>query len=96
MNKKMVNRGTVNSWPCVNFSRSVQDSVARSFYHELAQMCQISDIVFNPEPVIHIDGARPDQVERVLKTVYKEVINKLKGRARWKELQIKILHCPRI
>ena len=96
MNKKMVNRGTVNSWACVNFSRSVQDSVARSFYHELAQMCQISGMVFNPEPVIYIDGARPDQVERVLKTVYKEVTNKLKGTTRWKELQIKILHYPRI
>ncbi|KAK7353855.1 hypothetical protein VNO80_19308 [Phaseolus coccineus] len=41
-NKKMVNRGTINNWFCINFSRSVQDSVARGFCYELAQMCCIS------------------------------------------------------
>lgn len=90
MNKKMVNGGTVNSWACVNFSRSVQDSVARGFCHELAQMCQISGMVFNPEPVIPIHGARPDQVERALKTLYKEVTNKLKG----KELELLVVILP--
>lgn len=41
----MVNGGTVNNWICVNFSRSVQDSVARSFCQELAQMCMTSGMV---------------------------------------------------
>ncbi|KAI3925691.1 hypothetical protein MKW92_045728 [Papaver armeniacum] len=39
MNKKMVNGGIVNNWMCFNFSRNVQDSVARGFCYELAQMC---------------------------------------------------------
>lgn len=45
--QKMVNGGRVNNWICVNFSRNVQDSVARGFCYELAQMCQISGMVFD-------------------------------------------------
>lgn len=41
----MVNGGRVNSWMCINFARNVQDSVARGFCHELAQMCQVSGMV---------------------------------------------------
>lgn len=47
--QRMVNGGTVNSWICINFSRTVQDSVARSFCHELAQMCSTSGMV-NMDP----------------------------------------------
>ena len=43
--QKMVNGGTVNNWICINFSRTVQDSVARGFCVELAQMCVISGMV---------------------------------------------------
>lgn len=43
--QKMVNGGTVNSWFCINFSRNVQDTVARDFCHELAHMCYISGMV---------------------------------------------------
>ena len=53
-------------------------------------MCQISSMVFNPEPVISIHRARPDQVERALKTLYKEVTNKLKG----KELELLVVIFP--
>ncbi|KAK7299973.1 hypothetical protein RJT34_10804 [Clitoria ternatea] len=41
MNKKMINGMTVSRWACINFGRSVQDSIARSFCNELAQMCQV-------------------------------------------------------
>lgn len=41
----MVNGGNVNNWICINFSRPVQDSVARGFCSELAQMCYISGMV---------------------------------------------------
>lgn len=44
--QKMVNGGTVNNWICINFSRNVQDSVARGFCYELAQMCYISGMVW--------------------------------------------------
>ncbi|KAK7314734.1 hypothetical protein VNO77_33262 [Canavalia gladiata] len=90
MNKKMVNGGTVNNWFCINFSRNVQDSVARGFCYELAQMCYISGMAFNPEPVVPPLSARPDQVERVLKTRYHDAKNKLQGR----ELDLLIVILP--
>ncbi|KAJ0105332.1 hypothetical protein Patl1_19511 [Pistacia atlantica] len=77
MNKKMVNGGTVNHWLCINFSRSVQDQVARGFCYELAQMCYISGMAFEPEPVLPVITARPEQVERVLKTRYHDAMTKL-------------------
>ncbi|XP_068479540.1 type I inositol polyphosphate 5-phosphatase 12-like isoform X2 [Phaseolus vulgaris] len=46
MNKKMENGGTVNNWFCINFSKSVQDSVSRGFCYELAQMCYISGMTW--------------------------------------------------
>ncbi|KAK2375687.1 protein argonaute [Trifolium repens] len=90
MNKKMVNGGTVNNWFCVNFSRNVQDSVARGFCSELAQMCYISGMAFNPDPVVPPLSARPDQVEKVLKTCYHDAKNKLQG----KELDLLIVILP--
>ncbi|CAA6666327.1 unnamed protein product [Spirodela intermedia] len=80
MNKKMINGSTVNHWACINFSRSVQESTARTFCQELAQMCQVSGMEFNREPVIPIYSARPDQVEKALKHVYNVSMNKLKGK----------------
>ncbi|XP_057959828.1 protein argonaute 10-like isoform X1 [Malania oleifera] len=80
MNKKMINGMTVSRWACINFSRSVQESVARGFCSELAQMCQVSGMEFNPEPVIPIYTARPEQVEKALKHIYHSSMNKLKGR----------------
>ncbi|KAL5748700.1 hypothetical protein ACOSQ2_025997 [Xanthoceras sorbifolium] len=91
MNKKMVNGGTVNHWICINFSRNVQDSVARGFCYELAQMCYISGMAFNPEPVLPPVSARPEQVERVLKTRYHDAMTKL---GPGKELDLLIVILP--
>ncbi|GFP84443.1 protein argonaute 1 [Phtheirospermum japonicum] len=41
----MVNGGTINSWICINFARQVPNNVARSFCHDLAQMCITSGMV---------------------------------------------------
>ncbi|KAL2469810.1 Protein argonaute 10 [Abeliophyllum distichum] len=90
MNKKMINGMTVSRWACINFSRGVQESVARGFCNDLAQMCQVSGMEFNPEPVIPIYTARPDQVEKALKHVYHACINKLKG----KELELLLAILP--
>lgn len=90
MNKKMINGMTVNRWACINFSRSVQESVARGFCSELAQMCQVSGMEFNPEPVIPIYNARPEQVEKALKHVYHASMNKTKG----KELELLLAILP--
>ncbi|KAJ9145671.1 hypothetical protein P3X46_028026 [Hevea brasiliensis] len=91
MNKKMVNGGTVNNWICINFSRNVQDSVARGFCHELAQMCYISGMAFNPEPVLPPISGRPEQVEKVLKTRYHDAMTKLQPQGRELDLLIVIL-----
>ncbi|OVA05379.1 Argonaute/Dicer protein [Macleaya cordata] len=90
MNKKMINGSTVSRWACINFSRSVQESVARGFCNELAQMCQVSGMEFNPEPVIPIYTARSEQVEKALKHVYHASMNKLKG----KELELLVAILP--
>ncbi|CAH9052994.1 unnamed protein product [Cuscuta europaea] len=90
MNKKMVNGGVVNNWFCINFSRNVQDSVAKGFCSELAQMCQISGMMFNPNPVLPATSARPDQVERALKAKYHDCMTKLQG----KELDLLIVILP--
>ncbi|GMH16098.1 hypothetical protein Nepgr_017939 [Nepenthes gracilis] len=91
MNKKMVNGGTVNNWICINFSRFVQDHQARSFCAELAHMCYISGMVFNPEPVLPALTAPPDQVEKVLKTRYHDAITKLQRQDKELDLLIVIL-----
>lgn len=41
----MINGMTVSRWACINFSRSVQENVARGFCSELARMCQVSGMV---------------------------------------------------
>ncbi|KAF5730258.1 protein argonaute 1 [Tripterygium wilfordii] len=90
MNKKMVNGGTVNNWICINFSRRVQEAQARDFCNELAQMCGISGMNFNREPVFPPISARPDQVEKVLKTRYHDALTRLQGR----ELDLLIVILP--
>ncbi|XXG43618.1 hypothetical protein AAC387_Pa01g3606 [Persea americana] len=89
-NKKMINGSTVSQWACINFSRSVQESIAHGFCYELAHMCQVSGMEFNPEPVIPIYAARPEHVEKALKHVYHASMNKLKG----KELELLIAILP--
>ncbi|KAF3781924.1 argonaute 10 protein [Nymphaea thermarum] len=90
MNKKMINGSKVSHWACINFSRGVQESVASTFCNELAQMCQVSGMEFNPESVIPIYSARPEQVEKALKHVYNASMCKLKG----KELELLVAILP--
>ncbi|KAF8401757.1 hypothetical protein HHK36_012703 [Tetracentron sinense] len=90
MNKKMINGSIVSRWACINFSRSVQESMARGFYNKLVQMCEVSGMEFNPEPVIPIYTARPEQVEKALKYVYHATMNKQKG----KELELLLAILP--
>ncbi|XP_022997812.1 protein argonaute 1-like [Cucurbita maxima] len=92
MNKKMFNGGTVNNWMCVNFSRSVQESVTSRFCYELAQMCYISGMAFNPEPVLPPIFARPDHVEKALKTRYHDAMSII--RPQGKELDLLIVVLP--
>ncbi|CAN8321108.1 unnamed protein product [Cochlearia groenlandica] len=91
MNKKLINGGTVNNWICINFSRKVQDSLAHTFCQELAQMCYISGIAFNPEPVLPPVSARPENVEKTLKTLYHDAMAKL---SQGKEIDLLIVILP--
>ncbi|PIA35484.1 hypothetical protein AQUCO_03500088v1 [Aquilegia coerulea] len=90
MNKKLLNGGMVHNWMCLNFSRNVQDAVARGFCFELAQMCNISGMAFNRDPILPPYQARPDQVELTLKTQYLEAMTTLQG----KELDLLIVILP--
>ncbi|MCO5593189.1 hypothetical protein L7F22_047196 [Adiantum nelumboides] len=78
--KKMVNGGEVKYWACINFSRGVQDSAAWRFCQELALMCLVSGMDFQLEPAIPIHTARPEQVEKALKMVFKDFQERNKGR----------------
>ncbi|KAG9451762.1 hypothetical protein H6P81_004666 [Aristolochia fimbriata] len=89
-NKKMINGSTVSRWACINFSRSVQESAARAFCGELVQMCQVSGMEFNPEPVIPIYSAKPEHVEKALKHIFNASLSKLKG----KELELLLAILP--
>ncbi|GKB80472.1 argonaute 1-like protein [Tanacetum coccineum] len=91
MNKKMVNGGRVASWMCINFAHNVQDNTARTFCHELAQMCNISGMAFNPDPVLPAFSGRPDQVERVLKGHFHDALTKLQPQKKELDLLIVIL-----
>ncbi|CAM8932722.1 unnamed protein product [Rhodiola kirilowii] len=90
-NKKMVNGGTVNNWICINFSRTVQDNVARGFCAELASMCYTSGMAFASEPVFPPITARPDHVERALKARFHEAMTKLQPQHKELDLLIVIL-----
>ncbi|XP_022767080.1 protein argonaute 1-like isoform X3 [Durio zibethinus] len=92
INKKMINGGIINNWICINFSWQVQDSVARGFCYELAQMCSISGMAFTCEPVLPPISARPEHVEMVLKTRYHDAMIKL--RPQNKELDLLIVILP--
>ncbi|CAI9282174.1 unnamed protein product [Lactuca saligna] len=46
---KVINGIVVNYWAYINFSRTVPDSAAQSFCHQLVQMCQESGMEFKSE-----------------------------------------------
>ncbi|XP_071690397.1 protein argonaute MEL1-like [Rutidosis leptorrhynchoides] len=62
---KVVNGGTVNYWTIINFSRQNENNVGR-FCHGLVSMCQSKGIVFNPQPLIPMSYASPNNIERAL------------------------------
>ncbi|PHT34457.1 Protein argonaute 10 [Capsicum baccatum] len=76
INKKVINGSTVNHWACINFSCNVQENAARCFCQQLSQMCQVSGMEFNCEPVIPIYYARPDQAKKSINYVYNAAASK--------------------
>ncbi|CAA6673424.1 unnamed protein product [Spirodela intermedia] len=96
MNKKMFHGGKVHNWICINFSRNVQDTPARDFCHALAQMCQVSGMDFTLEPVLPLLSARPEQVERALKSRYNDAMNIIQPKGKELDLLIVIWDLKRI
>ncbi|XP_071715428.1 protein argonaute 1-like [Rutidosis leptorrhynchoides] len=91
MNKRLVNGGRVASWICINFARNVPDNMAYSFCQELAKMCSISGMAFNPEPVLPPLTGRPDRVEQMLKARFHDAMTKLQPQRKDLDLLIVIL-----
>ncbi|CAI9281200.1 unnamed protein product [Lactuca saligna] len=54
--------------------RTVLDSAAQSFCHQLVQMCQESGMEFKSESVVPIYSARQDQVNKALRHVYTAIV----------------------
>ncbi|KAI0491382.1 hypothetical protein KFK09_025642 [Dendrobium nobile] len=91
-NKKMVNGGRVSNWSCINFVRNIQENVTYKFCKELAEMCHTSGMEFASEPVIPPSFARPDQVERALKSHHHDAMTIL--HKQHKELDLLIVILP--
>ncbi|XP_020679649.1 protein argonaute 1A-like [Dendrobium catenatum] len=91
-NKKMVNGGRVSNWSCINFVRNIQENVTHKFCKELAEMCHTSGMEFASEPVIPPSFARPDQVERALKSHHHDAMTIL--HKQHKELDLLIVILP--
>ncbi|VAI47955.1 unnamed protein product [Triticum turgidum subsp. durum] len=89
--KKMVNGGRVKEWICINFARNVQDSAARSFCRQLADMCEISGMDFSKDPLLPPLCTRAEHVERALRAHYRDAMNILKPLGRELDLLIAIL-----
>ncbi|MBA0722121.1 hypothetical protein Golax_009600, partial [Gossypium laxum] len=89
--KKMVDWGTVNNWICISFCSKVGPKLAQNFSTKLADTCRIYGMAFNPVPVIPPLNASPDQVEEVLKTLYRKAMNKLQKQNKELDLLIAIL-----
>ncbi|KAI4340243.1 hypothetical protein MLD38_025102 [Melastoma candidum] len=91
MNKNVSAFVILQFFPEMAVQRHVQDAVARDFCYELAGMCYISCMVFNPEPILPLSSGRPDQVEKVLKSRYHDVMTRLQPRGRDVDLLVVIL-----
>ncbi|CAK9195091.1 unnamed protein product [Sphagnum troendelagicum] len=63
MNKRMVNGGSVRHWACINFSQYVRAEIAPQLCNELIEMCRTSGMIFESNPVLTIQCARPEHCD---------------------------------
>lgn len=94
INKKMVNGAKVDFWAFVNFSRLREDFNYR-FCDDLVNMCSSKGVEFHAEPLLPVQSAHPAQIERVLRDIYKQSVQRLKeiGQSD-KHLQLLIIILP--
>ncbi|RVX20120.1 Protein argonaute MEL1 [Vitis vinifera] len=95
IDKKMVNGGTVQFWTCLNFSFRVHQDLPSGFCRELVNMCVSKGMVFNPNPLLPIQSAHPNQIEKALVDVHKQSMAKLASMGQnGKQLQLLIIILP--
>nr|BAO49750.1 argonaute protein [Lilium longiflorum] len=69
--KKMVNGGSVGTWTCINFSNLERQPVER-FLNDLVYMCNNIGMKFNPVPILEVRQFRSENLEAVLRDVYRQ------------------------
>ncbi|XP_010247717.1 PREDICTED: protein argonaute 5-like isoform X2 [Nelumbo nucifera] len=95
INMKMLNGGTVEYWACVNFSSRLNSNIACQFCQELVRMCSSKGMAFNPNPLLNMFSARPDQIERTLREVLNRSEKALTSKGvKGKQLQLLIIILP--
>ncbi|KAK9279607.1 hypothetical protein L1049_013286 [Liquidambar formosana] len=92
IDKKMVNGGNVEFWTCVNFSQKLCPDVVFGFCEGLVNMCASKGMVFNPSPLLPIQSAHPNQIEKALSDIHSQSTAKL--RLKGKQLQMLIVILP--
>ncbi|KAK1586285.1 hypothetical protein Q3G72_000822 [Acer saccharum] len=93
INKKMINGGRVDFWTCVCFSTRVNRDLPFQFCGDLVNMCNSKGMVFNPNPVIPIFSAGPNQIERALTDIHTRSTAEIARRG-GKQLQLLIIILP--
>ncbi|XP_031281738.1 protein argonaute 5-like isoform X1 [Pistacia vera] len=95
INKKMVNGGRVKFWTCVNFSTLLNRDLPFQFCEELVNMCIRKGMEFNPNPVIPIHSASPNQIEKALRNIHGHSTAEIaRSWQQGKQLQLLIIILP--
>ncbi|KAL6202913.1 hypothetical protein ACLB2K_026617 [Fragaria x ananassa] len=94
INKKMVNGANIDFWAFVNFSK-LRPDFNDCFLNDLINMCGSKGIVFNPEPLVPVQSAHPSKIERVLRDIHKQSVQRLNEMGQSsKHLQLLIIILP--
>ncbi|CAK8576282.1 unnamed protein product [Lathyrus sativus] len=91
INKKMVDAGKVQFWTCLCFSTRMNPT---QFCAQLVNMCQSKGMLFNPDPLIPINPANPNQIERELVELQKKCKTALDRTKQEGRLQLLIIILP--
>ncbi|KAJ0083545.1 hypothetical protein Patl1_30531 [Pistacia atlantica] len=95
INKKMINGGRVEFWTCVSFSTRVSRDLPFQFCEELVNMCISKGMEFNPNPVIRIHSASPNQIEKALGDIHRQSTAEIARRGQQgKQLQLLVIILP--
>ncbi|KAJ0027745.1 hypothetical protein Pint_35058 [Pistacia integerrima] len=87
--------GGLKFWTCVNFSTLVNRELPFQFCEELVNMCIRKGMEFNPNPVIPIHSASPNQIEKALRNIHGHSTAEIaRSWQQGKQLQLLIIILP--